>query len=50
MKLGDNWTSLHTRFHQIDLVIAGLLVICGIFWIQHHLSFLKTSEGRQKLT
>jgi membrane protein DedA with SNARE-associated domain len=50
MKLGENWTTLHSRFHQIDIVIAGLLLVAGIFWIKHHLSFLKSSKRIQKLS
>ena len=47
-KLGENWSSLHSRFHQIDLIIAALLCIGAIFWIRHHLLFLKTSKAVQK--
>lgn len=48
-KLGDNWASLRESFHQIDLVIAGLIVVGAVFWIRHHLLFLKTVKTSQKL-
>jgi membrane protein DedA with SNARE-associated domain len=47
-KLGENWSSLHEKFHQIDLAIAGIFLIGGIFWVRHHLLFLKSSKTRQK--
>lgn len=48
-KLGENWDSLHDQFRQVDLVIAALLFIGGIFWIRHHLLFLKTTKTSKKL-
>ncbi len=43
--LGENWTSLHEQFHQIDLVIAGLLLAGGVFWIRHHVLFLRAQKN-----
>jgi membrane protein DedA with SNARE-associated domain len=43
-KMGENWPALREQFHQIDLVIAGFLVIGLVFWIRHHILFLKTSK------
>jgi len=43
-KMGENWPALREQFHQIDLVIAGFLLIGLIFWIRHHVLFLKTSK------
>jgi len=45
-KLGDNWPSLESRFHQIHLVIGVLFVLGAAFWIRHHLMYKKnfTSE------
>jgi membrane protein DedA with SNARE-associated domain len=48
-KLGENWNTLHVYFHQADVVIAGLIVIGAVFWVKHHLSFLKTTKASQKL-
>jgi membrane protein DedA with SNARE-associated domain len=43
-KMGENWPALREQFHQIDLVIAGFLLIGLVFWIRHHILFLKTSK------
>ena len=45
MKLGENWPSLREQFHQIDLVIGVFIVIGLIFWIRHHLAFLKKQNS-----
>lgn len=41
-KLGQNWTSLHSTFHQMDLVIAAFLLVGGAFWVRHHFVYLKS--------
>ncbi len=43
-KMGENWPSLREQFHQIDLIVAGFLLIGLVFWIRHHVLFLKTSK------
>jgi membrane protein DedA with SNARE-associated domain len=49
VKLGENWTSLHSKFHQIDLVIAGFILVGAVFWVRHHMLFLKSTKATQKL-
>jgi membrane protein DedA with SNARE-associated domain len=44
-KLGENWDSLREKFHNMDLVIAAMIVVGLIFWVRHHLLFLKTSKS-----
>lgn len=48
-KLGENWNSLHERFHQMDLVIAVIILIGAGFWVRHHVLFLKSSKITQEL-
>jgi membrane protein DedA with SNARE-associated domain len=44
-KLGSNWMSLRQQFHQMDMVIALLIIVGGVFWIRHHILFLKSPEA-----
>lgn len=43
MKLGPAWVSLHDRFHWLDYVIAGIIVLGAIWWVVRHLR-AKTDE------
>jgi len=48
-KLGENWPSLRAKFHQIDTVVVLFIIIGGVFWIRHHVLFLKASKTSQEL-
>jgi membrane protein DedA with SNARE-associated domain len=43
-KLGENWPTLRTKFHQIDALVVCLIIVGGVFWVRHHFLFLKTSK------
>lgn len=43
-KMGENWPALREQFHQMDLVIAFFLLVGLVFWIRHHVLFLKASK------
>ncbi|MBK9293053.1 MAG: DedA family protein [Oligoflexia bacterium] len=43
MKMGENWRDLKVYFHQADIFIGVLILIGAIFWIRHHILFLKRS-------
>jgi membrane protein DedA with SNARE-associated domain len=46
MKLGANWESLKDRFHQLDIIVAGAILVAAVFWIRRHLSFSKTMKAQ----
>ena len=37
MKLGENWGTLHERFHWADTAIIVLIIIGAVWWIGRHL-------------
>jgi membrane protein DedA with SNARE-associated domain len=36
-KLGDNWESLRSQFHNLDLLIILIIVVGAVWWIQRHI-------------
>lgn len=36
-KLGENWPSIRGYFHQVDWVIAALLLAGAVWWIRRHI-------------
>jgi len=43
-KLGQNWQTLHNKFHNLDLVIIVLIISGIIFWIYRHVRNRKTTN------
>ena len=42
MKLGENWDTLETYYHQLDLVIAGLIALGVTYYIWRHVKGRRT--------
>ena len=42
-KLGENWASLRSQFHDLDLLIVLVIVVGAAWWIQRH---VKQSKAR----
>jgi membrane protein DedA with SNARE-associated domain len=36
-KLGQNWSSLHNQFHNLDLLIILIIIIGAAWWINRHI-------------
>lgn len=43
-KLGSNWQSLKDKFHNLDLVIIGVIILAIILWVYKHLRGLKSLQ------
>jgi len=35
-RLGEHWSSLQVYFHKFDLLIIGLVIVVGGFWVYRH--------------
>jgi membrane protein DedA with SNARE-associated domain len=44
-KLGENWTSLHSEFHDLDLLIILIIVIGAAWWIRRHIKHSRQSHA-----
>ena len=40
--LGGNWTTIEPYFRKFDFVVAGIIIIAIVWWLQHH--FKKSSK------
>jgi membrane protein DedA with SNARE-associated domain len=45
MKLGPAWMSFRERYHWLDYVIAGIILIGGIWWVVRHIRGLRRSPA-----
>jgi membrane protein DedA with SNARE-associated domain len=45
MKLGPAWVSLRERFHWLDYLIAGIIVLGAVWWIVRHIRAKAASRG-----
>ncbi len=45
VKLGENWHSLEGYFRAFDWLIAGILLIFGVWWIVRHIKILKSTPN-----
>ncbi|MHB8124802.1 MAG: DedA family protein [Desulfitobacteriaceae bacterium] len=34
-KLGENWNSLKSLFHRLDLIIGGIIILGLVYWLWH---------------
>jgi len=41
VQLGENWHSLERYFRTFDWLIAGILLVLGVWWIWRHIRILK---------
>ena len=45
VQLGENWHSLEGYFRTFDWLIAGILLILGVWWIIRQIKHLKTNSN-----
>lgn len=45
LRLGEHWNTLGSWFHRFDSVIAGIIVVAGIWYVWRHLRHLRRSPG-----
>lgn len=45
MKLGPAWMSFRDRYHWLDYIIAGIIVLGGIWWIIRHIRAVRSVPG-----
>ncbi|HEX6550492.1 MAG TPA: DedA family protein [Gammaproteobacteria bacterium] len=45
LRLGEHWNTLGSLFHRFDSVIAGIIVLAGIWYVWRHLRHLRRSPG-----
>ena len=45
LRLGEHWNTLGSWFHRFDSVIAGIIVLAGIWYVWRHLRHLRRSPG-----
>lgn len=45
LRLGEHWNTLGGWFHRFDSVIAGIIVLAGIWYVWRHLRYLRHSPG-----
>ena len=43
-KLGENWDSLKTYFHQFDALIIGVCLLGGVYFVVHRIREIKKQE------
>jgi len=36
-KLGQNWTTIQTKFHYLNLLILAIIIVAIILWLQRHI-------------
>lgn len=41
LRLGEHWNTLGTWFHRFDSVIAGIIVLAGVWYVWRHLRHLR---------
>ena len=46
VKLGENWHSLEGYFRTFDWLIAGILIMLGVWWIMKHIKHEKNNHYR----
>lgn len=44
MKLGSSWMTFRETYHWIDYIIAGIIVIGGIWWVIRHIRAIKAEK------
>ncbi len=49
MKMGSHWNSLRDYFHKADLLIGFVIIVGLVFWVRHHLLFLKSTKPLKKI-
>lgn len=48
MKLGENWSTLRTKFQGFEVALFVLAVFAGVYWVYRHIKMSKSDINEQK--